>query len=164
MSFRVLSSILLSRFLGADVMHSGLSLWWRLSLKLIISSWYALIVLARYCKFVWCWMLQASRSMFFSRSLGANCLLDFRWPFYSRVWVEPTSKDFDGQDCWLDEKKKKKKYLLNCKYKVTFQPDRCTDRTRAATCFIHFGFGHRLDNIRLLKCTFVVFYSFLRVS
>ena len=29
------------------------------------------------------------------------------------------------------------------------------------TCFIHFGFSHCLDNIRLLKCVFVVFYLFI---
>ena len=28
------------------------------------------------------------------------------------------------------------------------------------TCFIHFGFGHSLDNIWLLQCTFVL-YSFV---
>ena len=54
----------------------------------------------------------------------------------------------------------KKKDLLNSKYKVIFQPDECTKPTCAATRFIHFGLGHHLDNIRLLKCTFVVFYSF----
>ena len=55
-------------------------------------------------------------------------------------------------------RKKKEKYLLNCKYKVTFQPDGCVEPTCAVTCFIHFGFSHHLDNIWLLKCTFVVFY------
>ena len=53
-SFRVSSSIRQSRFLGADVMRSGLLLRWRLCLKLIISSWYAWISLLmafdRYCK------------------------------------------------------------------------------------------------------------------
>ena len=53
------------------------------------------------------------------------------------------------------------KDLLNCKYKIIFQPDGYAERTCAATCFINFGFGHRLDNIRILKCTFVVFYLFV---
>ena len=59
---------------------------------------------------------------------------------------------------------KKEKDILNCKYKVTFKPDGCAEPTCAATCFIHFGFGHRLNNIRLLICTFVVFFLFLLVS
>ena len=51
----VSSSIFLSRFLGADVMRTGLLLRLRLCLKLIISSsWYAprslLMAFARYCK------------------------------------------------------------------------------------------------------------------
>ena len=85
--------------------------------------------------------------------------LNFRWQFYSRVWVESAPKNFDGEGCWLGEKKEKG--LLNCKYKVTFQLDGCAESTSEATCLIHFGFGHRLDNTRLLKCTFVVFYSFV---
>ena len=58
-------------------------------------------------------------------------------------------------------RKKKEKDLLNCKYKVTFQPDGCTVPTCVATCFVHFGFGHRLDNTWLMKCTFAVFYLFV---
>ena len=53
-SFRVLFFILLSRFLGTDVMHSGSLLQWMLCLRLIISSWYAsvslLMVFIRRCK------------------------------------------------------------------------------------------------------------------
>ena len=56
---------------------------------------------------------------------------------------------------------KKKKNLLNCKEKVAFQPNGCAESTYTASCFIHFGFGHCLDNIQLLKCTFVVSYSFV---
>ena len=56
---------------------------------------------------------------------------------------------------------KKEKDLLNCKYKVAFQPDGCAEPTCTATCFIPFGFDHRQDNTRLLKCTFVVFYLFV---
>ena len=59
------------------------------------------------------------------------------------------------------EKKKKEKDLLNWKYKVTFQPDGCVEPTCTAMCFIHFGFSHHLDNIRLLKCPFVMFYLFV---
>ena len=59
------------------------------------------------------------------------------------------------------KKKKKEKDLLNCKYKVRFQQDGSAEPTWAATCFIHFGFGHRVDNIRFLKGTFVVFYLFV---
>ena len=33
-------------------------------------------------------------------------------------------------------------------------------RAQRSVLFI-FGFGHRQDNIRLLKCTFVVFYLFI---
>ena len=51
-SFLVSSSILLSRFLGADVMCSGLLLQWRLCLKLNISSWYASLSLLM--AFAWC--------------------------------------------------------------------------------------------------------------
>ena len=51
----------------------------------------------------------------------------------------------------------KKKHLFNCKYKVIFQPDGCAEPTGAIMCYIHFGLGHRLDDIRLLKCMFVVF-------
>ena len=57
--------------------------------------------------------------------------------------------------------KKKEKDLLNCKYKVTFQPDGCAEPTCTVTCFIHFVFGHHLDNIQLLKYMFVVFYLFV---
>ena len=82
------------------------------------------------------------------RRFGANWLLNFRRPFSIRVWVESAPKIFVGEGCWLDEKKKKKKKrkkkkekdLLNCKYKVTFQPDGFAEPTCAATCFIHFGF------------------------
>ena len=58
----------------------------------------------------------------------------------------------------VDWVKKKEKDLLHCKYKVTFQPDGSEEPTCVETCFIHFGFGHCLDNIRLLKCMFAVFY------
>ena len=47
---------------------------------------------------------------------------------------------------WL---KKKKKVLFNCKYKISFQPDECAKPTCSVTC---------LNNIWLLKCTFVVVY------
>ena len=107
--------------------------------------------------FVWCWMLQASRSVFSSRGLKADWLWNFRWPFYSRVLGRIGPKKTMKVADWV----KKEKDLLNCKYKVTFQPDECMEPTWAATCFIHFGFCHRLDNILLLKCTFVVFYSFV---
>ena len=59
------------------------------------------------------------------------------------------------------KKKKKEKDLFNCKYKVTFQPDGFAEPTCGATCFIHFGYGHRLDNIRLLKRTFVRLWCFM---
>ena len=58
------------------------------------------------------------------------------------------SKKLWREGCWLDEKGKEKN-LLNCKYEATFQPDGCTEPTCIATCFIHFGFGHRLDNVQL---------------
>ena len=51
-SFCVLSSILLSRFLEVNLMRSGQLLQWRLSLKLIISSWYASVLLL--IVFAWC--------------------------------------------------------------------------------------------------------------
>ena len=54
----------------------------------------------------------------------------------------------------------KRKDLLICKYKVTFQPDGCAEPTCTATCFIYFDLGHRRD-IWLLKCTFVMFYLFV---
>ena len=81
------------------------------------------------------------------------------WPFDSRVWLELAPKNFDREGCWL--RKYKEKNLLNCKYKVTFQLDGCAEPTCAAACFNHFGFGYRLNNIRLLKCTFVVLYLFV---
>ena len=85
--------------------------------------------------------------------------LSFR-PFYSRVWVERPQKTLEGRLLiWWKEKKEKD--LLNCKYKVTFQPDGYAERTCAVTCFIHVGFDRRLDNIWLLKYTFVVFYLFV---
>ena len=86
-----------------------------------------------------------------------TAVLNFRWPFYCRVWVESAPKNFGGEVYWLGEKK----YLLICKYKVIFQLDGCLEPTCATTCFIHFCLGHRLDNIRVLKCTFVVFYLFI---
>ena len=69
-------------------------------------------------------------------------------------------KNFGEEGCRLG---KKLNDFLNCKYKVTFQPDGCTEPTCAATSFIRFGFGHRLDNIRILKCTSMVFYLLVYV-
>ena len=40
--------------------------------------------------------------------LGEGALtafLNFRWPFYSRVWVESAPKNFGGEGCWLGEKR-----------------------------------------------------------
>ena len=65
--------------------------------------------------------------------------------FKNAFWVESAKKQtLEKVADWV-----KKKDLLDCKYKVTFQPDGCAESTCAATCFIHFGFGYRLDNIRL---------------
>ena len=104
-------------------------------------------------------MLQTSRSMLFFRGLRADWLLNFRWSFYSHVWVESVPKNFGWKVCWLGEKKGKD--LLNCKYEATFQSDGCAKCTCAATCFIHFCLDHRLDNIRFLKWTLMVFYLFV---
>ena len=110
-------------------------------------------------------MLQASQLIFFfSRGLGADRLLNFRWPFYSPVLGQIGSKKTLMEkvaERVRKEKKKKEKDILNYKYKVTFQPDGCAEPTCAATCFIHFCFGHRLDNIRFLKCPFVAFHLFV---
>ena len=98
----------------------------------------------------------ATRDDLLSRSLWADWpFLNFRWPFYNRVWIESALKIFWGEISWLVEKKD----LSNYKYTVTFQLNGCVEPTCAAKWFICFGFGHRLDNIRLLKCTFVVSYS-----
>ena len=114
-------------------------------------------------EFVWCWMLQALRLMLFSQGLRADWLLNFRWPFYSCVWVKSAPKTLEGKLAdWV--KKKKKKDLLNCKYEITFQPYGCEEPTCAVMCFIHFGFSHHLDNIQLwnvclwcFSCLFIVF-------
>ena len=73
-------------------------------------------------------------------------------------WVESIPKKKKLWRRLLIGGEKKEKDFLNCKYKVTFQTGGCAEPTCAATCFIHFGFGHCLDNIKLLKCTFLVFY------
>ena len=57
--------------------------------------------------------------------------------------------------------KKKEKHLLNCKYKVTFQPNGCAKPTCTTTCFIYCVFDHCQDNIWLLKSMFVGFYLFV---
>ena len=59
--------------------------------------------------------------MFCLEVLELTDFLNFRRPFYSRVWVELVPKNFE-----LGEKKKGKD-LLNCKYKITFQPDGCLE-------------------------------------
>ena len=86
-----------------------------------------------------------------------TAFLNFCWPFYNRVCVKSTQKDFRGKNRWLVEKKR----IFLIVNIVKFQPNVYAESTCAATCFIHFGFGHRLDNIRLLKYTFVVFYLFV---
>ena len=121
---------------------------------------YQRAIVRSFRRVVWCWMLQASWSMFFSWGLGAHWFFNFCRPFYSHVWVKLAQKTLMGKVA-DSVKKKKRKGSLNCKYKVTFQPNRCVEPTCAVTWFIHFGFGYHLDNIRFLKCTFAVFYLFV---
>ena len=78
------------------------------------------------------------------------------------VLLSRSDRNFGRKSSWLVEKKKD---LFNCKFKITFQPDGC-----AATSFIHFGFGHCLDNIQLMLtffnwnvrslCFYLFIYSF----
>ena len=60
--------------------------------------------------------------------LDSTTILNFRRPFYSRVWVESAPKSLEGKVAdWVKRKRKKeerKKDLLNCKYKVTFVAER----------------------------------------
>ena len=102
-------------------------------------------------RLVICYCPNATRDDLLSRILGTDCLF---WTFVDRFIVAFGSNR-------LQKLSRGKLLILNCKYKVTFQPDGIAKPTCAATCFIHFGLGHRLDNIRLLKCTFVGFYLFV---
>ena len=142
---------------------AGLVLWYGVWPESVRSK---LFVVVLGCEFDWIGRLvlyscpNATRDDLLPRSLVADSLF---WTFVDHFivtfWVESAPKNLEEESCWLIEKKKKD--LFNCKYNVTFQPDGCTGPTSTATCFIHFGFGHRLENIRLLICTFVVFYLFV---
>ena len=69
-----------------------------------------------------------------SRGLGADWPFEFSltilWSCLGRIG----SKKYKGEGCWFGWKND----LLNCKYKVTFQPDGCAEPTCAAMYFIYF--------------------------
>ena len=136
---------------------AGLVLWhgvWREPVS------YKLSVVVLECELdwlgVWYFVLDAlwstlskSRSWFFFLTFVDNFIVTFGGNRLPKI--------FEGKvPDWL-----KIKNLFNGKYKVIFQPNGCAERTCAAACFIYLGLGHRLDNIRLLKCTLVVFYWFV---
>ena len=138
---------------------------WNVGGVVVLGScgFHQMAVVRSFRRVVWCWMLQASQSLFFSWGLGADCFLNFRWTFYSCIWVESGPKTLKGKLAnWV--KKIKEKDLLNCKYKVKFQSDGCPEPTCATTCFIHFGFGQCLDNIRLLMFYFCLWVSLECIS